>query len=46
MQMYHSEMRHFPHPRSADAMRAQAMVWGSTIGKFAAEAFQVVRLIQ
>lgn len=43
MQVYESEARAFPHPRSPKALRAQAQRWGSTIGVHAAEAFCCVR---
>jgi LmbE family N-acetylglucosaminyl deacetylase len=43
MQMYETEARSFPHPRSAQALRAQAQRWGSVVGCEAAEAFQLVR---
>jgi LmbE family N-acetylglucosaminyl deacetylase len=43
MQMYDSEARPAPHPRSADALRALASRRGSEAGFHAAEAFAVVR---
>ena len=43
---YGSEMREFPHPRSAEAVRALATWRGATAGVAAAEAFQVVRAIR
>ena len=43
MAIYESEARAFPHPRSPEALRAQAMRWGSTVGVAAAEAFCCVR---
>ncbi len=43
MAMYESEARAFPHPRSAEALRAAARKWGSTVGVAAAEAFQIIR---
>jgi len=46
MQVYESEARLFPHPRSPDALLAQARRWGATVGVAAAEAFQVVREIR
>jgi len=46
MEMYEGEARGFPHPRSPEALRAQAKKWGSTAGLQAAEAFQLVRDIQ
>lgn len=45
MQIYESETRAFPHPRSPEALRAIAMKWGSTVGVNAAEAFACVRHI-
>jgi len=46
MQVYESETRAFPHPRSPEAIRAVAMRWGSVAGRNAVEAFQLVREIQ
>lgn len=46
MQLYKSESRPFPHPRSPEALRAIAMKWGSTVGYEAAEAFEMVRAIK
>ncbi len=43
MQIYESETRPFPHPRSPEALESIARKWGSTIGVRAAEAFEVVR---
>lgn len=45
MQIYESEARDFPHPRSPEALRAIARRWGSTAGCQAAEAFELVREI-
>ncbi len=45
MKAYDGEYRPFPHPRSAEALEAQAKRWGSTAGLMAAEAFQIVRSI-
>jgi LmbE family N-acetylglucosaminyl deacetylase len=45
MQIYESEAREFPHPRSPEALRAAARRWGSTVGVHAAEAFCCVREI-
>jgi LmbE family N-acetylglucosaminyl deacetylase len=45
MELYESEARPFPHPRSADALRAQARRWGAVAGLPAAEAFQLVRSV-
>ncbi len=46
MQRYSGEMRPFPHPRSAEALRAIAQRWGSVIGVEAAEAFELIRSIR
>lgn len=46
MRCYDVEMRPFPHPRSEQALRAQAVRWGSVSGTQAAEAFEVVRAIR
>lgn len=46
MQIYESEVRHFPHPRSSQVLRAIAERWGSGVGLPAAEAFQLVRGIK
>lgn len=46
MAMYEGESRPFPHPRSAQAIRAKAQTWGSVTGCDAAEAFDTIRDIQ
>ena len=46
MQIYESEIRHFPHPRSSQVLRAIAERWGSGVGLPAAEAFQLARSIK
>lgn len=43
MQVYESEARAFPHPRSPEALRAQAQFRGASAGLPAAEAFCCVR---
>lgn len=43
MAAYESEVRSFPHPRSADALTCIARRWGSAVGLAAAEAFELVR---
>jgi LmbE family N-acetylglucosaminyl deacetylase len=43
MQVYESELRAFPHPRSAESLRVIAKRWGSVSGLLAAEAFSVIR---
>jgi LmbE family N-acetylglucosaminyl deacetylase len=42
---YSDEMRAFPHPRSVEAVRHLAGWRGATAGLFAAEAFELGRLI-
>ena len=46
MAAYKSELRTFPHPRSAENLRACARRWGATVGVEAAEAFELVRDIR
>ncbi len=46
MQTYESETRSFPHPRSAEALRASAHRWGSVVGLEAAEAFELIRSVR
>jgi LmbE family N-acetylglucosaminyl deacetylase len=46
MQIYESEARVYPHPRSPEAIRANAQRWGSCVGRSAAEAFCGVRDIR
>jgi LmbE family N-acetylglucosaminyl deacetylase len=46
MQVYESEAREFPHPRSPQALKAIAQRWGSVVGLHAAEAFELVREIK
>ncbi len=46
MELYQSESRAFPHPRSPEALRAIATRWGSQVGLHAAEVFQVIRDVQ
>jgi N-acetylglucosamine malate deacetylase 1 len=43
MTVYQSEVRPFPFPRSIEAIRALAILRGSTSGFMAAEAFQLLR---
>ena len=43
MEIYESEARIFPHPRSPEALRALAKRWGSAVGFNAAEAFELIR---
>lgn len=46
MQCYKTEIRKFPHPRSIDALRANARHWGSVCGLNYAEAFETIRIIK
>ena len=46
MALYEGEARAFPHPRSAEALRAIAQRWGSVAGVDSAEAFELVRSIR
>lgn len=45
MNSYDYEKRKFPHPRSEEGIETRAKMWGITIGKKYAEAFQIIRLI-
>lgn len=45
MSLYETEMRSFPYPRSAEAIRALAMRRGSQSGLMCAEAFMLARKI-
>jgi len=42
MEIYESEARAFPHPRSPEALRAAAAHWGSAVGVMAAEPFETI----
>lgn len=46
MSCYDTETRNFPHPRSAEALRAIATRWGSVAGLRAAEAFELIRSVR
>ena len=46
MALYEGEARPFPHPRSAEALRAIARRWGSVAGVDYAEAFSLVRSVR
>jgi len=43
MEMYETEKRHFPHPRSPEALKVLAKKWGAVAGVQAAEAFELIR---
>ena len=45
MEIYESEIRHTPHPRSPQALKSLARYRGSTVGLEAAEGFELVRKI-
>jgi LmbE family N-acetylglucosaminyl deacetylase len=45
MKLYDSESRKYPHPRSAEALLANAHRWGSVAGLHAAESFELIRYI-
>jgi LmbE family N-acetylglucosaminyl deacetylase len=46
MKCYDKEMRPFPHPRSAEGLRAVAQRAGTVAGLHAAESFQLIRQIK
>jgi LmbE family N-acetylglucosaminyl deacetylase len=46
MGCYETEVKAFPHPRSSEALASIARRWGSVAGLGAAEAFELVRLIE
>lgn len=46
IQIYESEARPFPHPRSPESLQALAKRWGSAVSVDAAEAFELVRLVR
>ena len=46
MQTYKSESRHFPHPRSPEALLAIASHWGSVVGVKHAEPFELIRSLR
>lgn len=45
MEAYEFEKRVYPHPRSAEALKIRAQMWGVAHGVFLAEAFQIIRYI-
>lgn len=45
MQMYESQIKTFPDERSEETLRALATLRGSTVNRFAAEAFYLIRQI-
>lgn len=46
MDCYEFEKRNYPHPRSAEALRIRAQMWGVANGVQLAEAFQIIRTIE
>ncbi|MDA1348644.1 MAG: PIG-L family deacetylase [Chloroflexi bacterium] len=46
LEAYTGEVREFPHPRSPDALRANAKRWGAAVGVQAAEAFELIRAVR
>lgn len=46
IQLYKSEMREFPFPRSVENLKYCAKRWGSVTGTNSAEAFEVIRIIK
>lgn len=46
MEVYESEARPFPHPRSLEALKVLAKNWGTVVGLEAAEAFELIREIR
>lgn len=46
LEIYKSEMREFPHPRSLKMLEALAYVRGASIGRNYAEAFEVIRIVK
>jgi len=44
MELYDTEVRSFPHPRSPEAIQATARRWGSVAGFESVEAFELIRL--
>ena len=46
MKNYKHELRKFPHPRSIEGIKVTAKKWGTVCGKKAAEAFEVIRIIE
>ncbi len=46
MKQYKGELRDFPHPRSIESLKTAAKKWGTVCGKKAAEAFEIIRIIE
>mgnify|MGYP003429478060 CR=1 FL=1 len=45
MKEYETELCEFPHPRSLEMLKVTAKKWGSTVGKKAVEAFEIIRMV-
>ena len=45
MESYEFEKRLYPHPRSPEAIKNRAKMWGNTVGKHYVEPFQIIRTI-
>lgn len=46
MESYSFEKREYPHPRSSKAIELKAEIWGVSVGKKYAEAFEIIKIIQ
>ena len=46
MDCYEFEKREYPHPRSREALKVRAKMWGIAHGVEYAEAFQIIRMIK
>lgn len=46
MEIYKSELRDYPHPRSIEGIRLNAEYWGMHVGLKYAEAFKTIRIIR
>lgn len=46
MEIYKSELRDYPHPRSIEGIRLNAEYWGMHVGLKYAEAFKSIRIIR
>lgn len=46
MRIYSSELRQWPHPRSLEAIEHEARLNGAHVGRKAAEAFRIARLLE
>ena len=46
MDSYEFEKREYPHPRSPEALKIRAQMWGVSVGMLMCEAFNIVRNIE